>query len=76
MDLSVQENKFKIDFQDSNCGGNLVFPIGTIFAIFVLQVTLMLSTKFRVSWPFSSGEEALKISKIAVMEAILDFRSE
>ena len=32
--LSIQE-KFKIDFQDGNCCGQLVLPIGTILAIFV-----------------------------------------
>ena len=52
MDLSVQEKKFKIDFQDDNCGGHLVFPIGRILAIFDLQITLMLATKFRVNWKF------------------------
>ena len=30
---------------------------GTILAIFYLQVTLMLPTKFQVNWPFGSGEE-------------------
>ena len=34
--LSVQEKKRKIDFQD---GGHHGFPIGTILAIFDLQVT-------------------------------------
>ena len=29
-----------------------------VLAIFDLQVTLMLPTKFGVSWPFGSGEEA------------------
>ena len=29
-----------------------------ILAIFDLQVTQMLATKFRVKWPFGSGEEA------------------
>ena len=29
-----------------------------ILAIFDLQVTQMLPTKFRVNWPFGSGEEA------------------
>ena len=53
--LSVQERKRKIDFQD---GGHLGFPIGTILAIFDLQVTPMLPSKFGVKWPFSSGEEA------------------
>ena len=52
--LSVQLKKRKIDFQDHF---HLGFLIGTILAIFDLQVTLMLLTKFRVSWPFSSGEE-------------------
>ena len=53
--LLVQEKKRKIDFQD---GGHLGFPIGTILAIFDLQVTLILPSKFGVNWPFSSGEEA------------------
>ena len=39
--LSVQEKKRKIDFQDGGHG----FPIGTILAIFDLQVTPMLPTK-------------------------------
>ena len=50
--LSVQEKKRKIDFQD---GGHLEFPIGTILAIFDLQVTLMLPTKYRVNWPRGVG---------------------
>ena len=37
--------------------GHLGFPISTILAIFDLQVTLMLPTKFGVNWPFSSGDE-------------------
>ena len=45
----------KIDFQDC---GHLGFPIGTILAIFDLQVILMLPSKFGVNWPFGSGEEA------------------
>ena len=53
--LSVQEKMQKIDFHD---GGHLAFPIGTIWAIFDLQVILMLPSKFRVNWPFGSGEEA------------------
>ena len=40
--LSVQEKKGKIDFQDGCHGGHLGFPIGTILAIFDLQVTPML----------------------------------
>ena len=41
-------------FQDR---GHLGFLIGTILAIFDLQVAPMLPTKFRVKWPFGSGEE-------------------
>ena len=52
--LSVQEKKRKIDFQD---GGHLGFPIGSILATFDLQVTPMLPSKFRVNWPFGSGEK-------------------
>ena len=47
--LSVQEIKFKTDFQDGRHGRNLEFPIATIWAIFDLQVTPMLPTKFRVN---------------------------
>ena len=56
--LLVQEKKRKIDFQDGGHGGHLGFPIGTILAIFNLQVILMFPSKFGVNWPFSSGEEA------------------
>ena len=56
--LSVQEKKRKIDFQNSGNGGHLWFLIGTIFVFFYTQVTLMLPIKFKISWPFSSGEEA------------------
>ena len=56
--LSVQEKKQKLDFQDGCHGGHLGFPIGTILAIFDLQVTPMLPCKFGVNWPFGSGEEA------------------
>ena len=55
--LLVQEKKRKIDFQD---GGHPGFLIGMILAIFDLQVTLILPSKFGVNWPFSSGEEAKK----------------
>ena len=47
----VQEKR-KIDFQD---GGHLGFLIGKILAIFYLQVTLMLPTKYRVNWPRGVG---------------------
>ena len=55
--LSVQEKKFKTDFQDGCYSRNLGFPIAMIWAIFDLQVTPMLPTKFRVNWPFSSEDE-------------------
>ena len=58
--LSLQEKKFKTDFQDGCHSLNLGFPIATIWAIFYLQVTPMLPTKFRVNWPFSSEEEGKK----------------
>ena len=72
--LSVQEKKQKIVFQDSDHLGVLLkklkidfkdggypgFPIGTILAIFYLQVTSMLPTKFQVNWPFKSEEEEAK----------------
>ena len=47
----------KKDFQDGHHGGHLGFPISWILAIFVLQVTLILPTKFGVNWPFGSGNE-------------------
>ena len=56
--LSVQEKKRKIDFQDGGHGGHLGFPIGMILAIFDLQITPMLPTRFGVNWPLGSGEEA------------------
>ena len=45
--------------QDGGHGGHLAFPIVTILAIFDLQVTPMLPTKFKVNKPFNSGEEAI-----------------
>ena len=51
MDLFIQKTKFKIDFQDGNCGGH------ELLAIFDLQVTSMILTRFQVNWPFGSGEE-------------------
>ena len=45
------------------------------FTIFYLQVILMLPTKFRVTWPFGSGEEAKKkkIFKMASMDFQLEW---
>ena len=56
--LSVQEEKQNIDIQDGRQGDHLAFSIGTILAIFILQVTPMLPTKFKDNWPFGSGEES------------------
>ena len=56
--LAFQFRKRKIDFQDGGHGGHIAFPIGTILAIFYLQVTPMLPSKFGVNWPIGSGEEA------------------
>ena len=56
--LSVQEKKQKIDFQNGCHGGHLGFLIGTILAIFDLEVTLMLPTIFGVNWLLGLGEEA------------------
>ena len=53
--LSFQEKKRKIDFHE---GGHHGFSIGTILAIFILQITPMLPTNFQVNWPLGSGEEA------------------
>ena len=49
--------KFKIYFQAGDCGGQIGFPIRTNLAFFDQQVTQILSTMFRVNWPFGSGEE-------------------
>ena len=54
--LLVQEERFTINFQDCGHGGHLGFSIWPFLAIFHLQVTLILPTKFWVSWPFHSGE--------------------
>ena len=59
--ILFQEKRLKIDFQDDGHSGHLGFPIGTILAIFNVQVTPMLPTKFQVNWPFGSEEEAKKI---------------
>ena len=53
--FSVQEKKRKIDFQDGGHGGHFGFLIGTILAIFDLQVTPMLPTKHQVNWPRGVG---------------------
>ena len=55
------ENEAKIDFQGGSHGGHCRCPIGSILAIFDLQVISMLTTNCQVNWPFSSGEEAENI---------------
>ena len=47
----------KIDFQDGHHDHHLRLPIRMILAIFDLQVTLILPTKFQINWLFGSGEE-------------------
>ena len=47
-----------MNYPDGRHGGHLAHPFGAILTIFDLQVTPMLLTKFRVSLPFESGEEA------------------
>ena len=56
-DLSVQQKKRKVNFQDGGHGGHLGFPIGTVLTNFYLQITPMLPTKFQINWLFGSGEE-------------------
>ena len=56
--LSVQEKKRKIDFQDGCQGSQFGLTIRTILAIFDLQDSPMLPTRFQVNRPFGSGEEA------------------
>ena len=43
--------------------GHLGVLIGTILAIFDLQVSLILPAKFQVIWPFGSGEAKNRFSK-------------
>ena len=50
--------ELKIYFQDGCHGGHRGYPIGTIFAIFHLQVTPVSPNKFGVSWPFGAEETA------------------
>ena len=45
-------------FEQTLNGSQLRFTNGMILAVFDLRVTPILPTKFRVNWPFSSGEEA------------------
>ena len=55
--LSVQEKKFKTDFQHTPWPQFEISYLNDLSNFFYLQVTPMLPTKFRVNWPFSSEEE-------------------
>ena len=50
-------------FEQTLNGSQLGYMIGTILAIFDLWVTPMLPTKFRVNWPFGSGEAKNRFSR-------------
>ena len=52
--FSVQEKKQKIDLQDSGHGGHLGFPIGTILAIFHLQICFLSTNHPNASFQVSS----------------------
>ena len=41
------------------CGGYIGFLIRTFLANFVLQITQIIPTKFRVNWPYGSEEDTL-----------------
>ena len=43
--------KFEIYFQDRGNGGHLGFPVGTILAICLILVALILYTNFRIKSP-------------------------
>ena len=56
--LSVQEKRIKTDFQDGGRGGHFGFPIGTILAVFDLQVTPILPTNFSSQFAFQFRRES------------------
>ena len=45
-----------VQFDDDRHSGHLGFLIGSILAIFDVQVIPMLPTEFQVNWPFGSGK--------------------
>ena len=69
--FSVQEKKFKSDFQDGR--HNLCFPFGKILGISDLQVTAILPTKFQVNRLFGSEKIKIYILKMTTIAAILYF---
>ena len=75
-DLSVQEKKFNIDFQDGGQGDHLGFQMGIILAIFnVPYPDTSYQVSSQVTFPFGS-RSSKQILKMATPAAILDFRSE
>ena len=74
--LSFEEKEQKIDFQDGGHGGHLGFLIGTILAIFDLQV--FPDASYQVSSQLTFGfrrRSEIYILKMATMAATLDFQS-
>ena len=68
-----RKNKLKIDVQD---GGYTGLLIETIFAIFDVQVALILHIKFIVNWPFCSGKEVQnRLSRCRLLRLSLIFWS-
>ena len=75
LDFSSGEEAKKIDFQDGRHGGHIGIWIGTILAIFDLQVTPMLPTYFQINWPLSSGYGGHLGFPIGTILAILDLQA-
>ena len=63
INLSIKEKNFKIDFQDGPCGSHPGFPIGMNLAIFDLQVTPILPSKFWVNQHFRRTSPKNRFSK-------------
>ena len=55
--FACQEEKFKINFKDGDCGACTGFSMITFLANLDLQVIHICPTKFQVNWHFDSGEE-------------------
>ena len=72
----MQEKKRKTDFQDGHQKDHLGFPIKTILAVFELQVTPMLSIKFRVNWPRGAGgpHSSIKIPRYGCSSSAFNTR--
>ena len=73
--LSVQESKFKIDFQDAGHGGHLGLLIETGFSIFYLRRSyISYQVSNQLTFPLRRRNSKY-IFKMAEMTAILDFLS-